>query len=128
MQTVEKRKLNVNFQIIKKHVSIYLYISIYLTTYKVIISQQTLRFVIVFVIAVVVFVYVFCIIFQFQYENVNGNLVVPVTSNFEENEQTVQYAIQQKSESYGSLMTYFSKQNDEREEKYMGGTVLFLLF
>lgn len=42
--------------------------------------------------------------------------------------QNVQYAIQQMPESYESLMTYFSKQNEERKEKYMGGKVLFLSF
>lgn len=51
-----------------------------------------------------------------------------MTSNFEEITQSIQYAIQQDSESYESLMTYFSKQNEEREEKYTGGKVLFLFF
>lgn len=57
-----------------------------------------------------------------------GNLVVSATSNFEENEQTVQYTIQQKSESYGNIMTYFSKQNEERKEKYMRGKYCFFSF
>lgn len=42
--------------------------------------------------------------------------------------QSIQYAIQQEPESYESLMTSFSKQNEEKEEKDMGGKVLFLFF